>query len=183
MTSPTFDLIPVPSRNALANPPPPATTQATTIDTNFSKVNPWLSGHQRAWAWESRHWGSIQYGLLPYWSGMEAWPAIWFTMPDCRWLIITMSCLLDQVPGPDASGGIGIVCTGPGFAGLSPNTPTFHNTTRTTYSGQLQSTSVTGFVSRASLNVGAGAGVLPAYAVNRDPMWIANGLLSVVAVA
>ena len=180
MTAPTFDLIPVPNRNALANPPPPAGSQAATIDTNFTKINPWLSGRTQAWGWETRHPGSIQYAALPYWAGMQAWPTAWITVPDCSYLILTMSCLLDQVP-TDSITRIGIVCSG--FPGLSYNTPTFYTTTRANQAGGLQSAAVTGMVSRANLNVGANVGILPAYFVESGATWIALGLLTVTAVA
>lgn len=139
MTLPVFDVIPVPGRSALANEPPPANSQATTVDANFAKVNTYLStGLKKSTTWSGATPGVVSTDVVAYdgqwhwYFGMEGFS---LTVPPnvAGWLLwidvtcgLTNSSWIAFSPGWSGTGVVGsgpaIVATiQPGGSGMFTN--------------------------------------------------------------
>lgn len=114
---PTFDPIPVPGRQSLANPPPPSATQKAALDTNFARINqhyqslPMVSGGVRSRAENL----AADLGPPGVWAMFGAWPPGYLVIPDCAALILYVGALV----ATSWQGYINIaaVLSGPGVVG------------------------------------------------------------------
>jgi hypothetical protein len=118
MTLPVYDTIPVPDRGALVNIPGHGQQQATTIDTNFDRINTYLTAAQaRGRSMGRSMQGADISGDTPGWVNYPApFTPVTFVVPVCEALIVSMntraffpgyaSCSVRAVPsGPGWKGG------------------------------------------------------------------------------
>ena len=95
MTTPiTFDPVPAPDMEALANIPPWARSQATTLDTNFDRINAYLTaqparGTVIGFTNLTAGIAGDTPGMLPFTQGQ--WPKLTFTVPPCEAIYVSIN--------------------------------------------------------------------------------------------
>ena len=184
MTLPVYDLVPVPDRNALVNIPGHGQQQATTIDTDFDRINTYLLAQPS----RGRSCGHAyqQSGITGDTPGYIDYPAVnfaplGFVVPACDSMIVTLS-MRAFFPGY-ATAWMRVVPSGPGWKGgaLQPDTALQLGAAP---GGARWMAGSTTFIIQASwgLNFGASITFQPQRSSSNSGIQMELGMLAVVAV-
>lgn len=120
MTMPVFDVLPVPSPNGLANPPPWHAQQAATLDGNFAKLNATLAGKGSSFAVSqpalvTNIARAFPDALTAFPAG--EWPSWSFICPNADVLSFWVYCAIQSVQNVNSYLYVGLQASGTGLVG------------------------------------------------------------------